>query len=173
METAPIRISMIAAMAQNRVIGDGNAMPWHIPEDLKLFKRLTLGKPVIMGRKTFDSIGRPLPGRANIVITRNPDWSHPGVDTTRTPDDALALALEKARISGLDEVIVMGGATIYQQLLTKADRIYLTHIGKAFKGMALFPELASKDWKIAAEEPLETKENYGFDVIFRQYDRAR
>ena len=100
-------ISMIVAMAENRVIGKGNDMPWHLPADLKHFKALTMGKPMIMGRKTFDSIGRPLPGRRTIVVTRNNGWSHDGVDVARSLEDALAMAAEA------DEIMIVGGAQIY------------------------------------------------------------
>ncbi len=167
-----ICISMIAAMAQNRVIGDGEAMPWHIPEDLQLFKRLTLGKPVVMGRKTYDSIGRPLPNRDNIVVTRNADWHENGVFTAASPEAGLRLAIEKAIEKQLDEVIIMGGGTIYQQLLPFANRIYLTHIMKPFKGKALFPDLPAKDWQRQEDQRLETKQDYGFEIVFARYERA-
>ena len=134
-------VSMIVAMACNRVIGRDNQLPWHLPEDLKHFKRVTMGKPIVMGRKTYDSIGRPLPGRRNIVVTRQQGWSAPGVDVVHKLESALELARESAV-----EVVVIGGAGIYQQALPFVDRIYLTCIHQAFEGDALFPELDKNRW---------------------------
>ena len=115
-------ISLIAAMANNRVIGKDNDMPWHMPADLAHFKKVTLGKPVIMGRKTFESIGRPLPGRTNIVITRNLDWQHDGVEVVDSPEQALA------KVAGVDEVMIIGGGNIYQQFLPQAENLSLHFI---------------------------------------------
>jgi dihydrofolate reductase len=128
------QISMIAAMADNRVIGKDNDMPWHLPADLQHFKKVTLGKPVIMGRKTFESIGRPLPGRQNIVITRNMDWQMEGVDVVSSPDAALEL------VGDVEEVMVIGGGNIYQQFLERCTRLYLTFIELAVEGDTQFPD---------------------------------
>lgn len=132
---------MIAAMAKNRVIGLENDMPWHLPDDLKFFKANTTGKPVIMGRKTFDSIGsRPLPNRPNIVISRNAELSIPGVQVFQSIEAALATLQE------VEEVIIMGGGQLYQQMLPLADKLYLTLIDADLKGDTLFPDWTTFEW---------------------------
>ena len=130
------KISLIAAMAEDRVIGKDNDMPWHLPADLQHFKRVTLGKPVIMGRKTFESIGRPLPGRKNIVITRSQNWTSNGVEVVNSPDNALKL------VKDAEEVMIIGGGNIYRQFLSLADTLYLTFIDLKVEGDTQFP-----DWK--------------------------
>lgn len=133
------RVSIVAAMGKNRVIGKGNTLLWHIPEDLKRFKSLTLGHPVIMGRKTFDSIvaflGKPLPGRTNIVITRDEAWQFEGAVVAHSFEGAL----EKARAEEREEIFVIGGAQIYEQTLPYADRLYLTLIDDEKEGDVFFP----------------------------------
>lgn len=141
-----MRLSMIAAMGRNRVIGIGNKLPWRMPADLKHFKALTLGKPVIMGRKTYDSIGRPLPGRVNIVVTRGDDFSPAGVIVCRSLDEALAAA------SGAEEAMVIGGASFYEQCLPRAERLYLTVIEHDFAGDAWFPEYDVAQWHVIESE---------------------
>ncbi len=138
MSDAPV--ALIVAQAENRVIGLNNAMPWHLPEDLRYFKQVTLGKPVIMGRKTFESIGRPLPGRHNIVITRQAGWYCEGVSVAASLADAIALAQQEQP----PEVMVIGGGQVYAEALTLAQRIYLTRIRGEFEGDAWFPELGSE-----------------------------
>ncbi|WP_417465101.1 dihydrofolate reductase [Kordiimonas sp.] len=139
-------ISMIVAMGENRLIGRDNGLPWHLPADLKFFKATTMGKPMIMGRKTFDSIGRPLPGRRTIVVTRNADWSHEGVEVAPSLDDAFKFA------EGEDEVMVVGGAQIYKQALAKADRLYVTEVALSPEGDAYFPEISDAEWGVASRE---------------------
>ncbi|BDX05410.1 type 3 dihydrofolate reductase [Planctobacterium marinum] len=128
-----MKISMIAAMAKNRIIGSDNQMPWHLPADLKHFKAVTLGKPVIMGRKTFESIGRPLPGRLNIVISRS-GFNAEGVTVVSTPDAALEAA------GDVPEVMIIGGGVIYDLFLSKATRLYLTFIDLEVAGDTKFPD---------------------------------
>lgn len=135
-----MRIAMIAAMANNRVIGKDNKMPWHLPEDLRHFKAMTLGKPVVMGRKTFESIGRPLPGRHNIVISRQADLHIEGV--TCVPSFEAA----KQAAGDCEELVVMGGGQLYQQLLPQADRLYLTHINLDVDGDTFFPVWEVDEW---------------------------
>ena len=139
----------VVAMARNRVIGDGEKLLWHLPGDLPRVKALTMGRPLIMGRKTFESIGRPLPGRANIVLTRNQDWHHEGVITVATIEDALAAA--NAWIDedhGREkEVIIFGGGVIYEIFLPHTDAIDLTEIDLAPEGGATFPELNPDEWR--------------------------
>lgn len=141
-----MRIAMIAAMANNRVIGKDNQMPWHLPEDLKHFKAVTLGKPVVMGRKTFESIGRPLPGRHNIVISRQADLIIEGV-TCVTSFEAAKLAA-----GDCEELVIIGGGQLYDMLLPLADILYLTHIHLTVEGDTWFPEWDKNDWEIQAEQ---------------------
>ncbi|CAM4157865.1 type 3 dihydrofolate reductase [Pseudoalteromonas ostreae] len=141
-----MRISMVAAMAKNRVIGQDNNMPWHLPADLQHFKAVTMNKPVIMGRKTFESIGRPLPGRRNIVISRNTDYTAAGIDVVTSPKDAISLVCES------DEVMVIGGGNVYQQFLKSADRLYLTFIDLDVAGDTQFPDYEqSANWQVVEE----------------------
>ena len=128
-------ISIIAAMAENRVIGRGNEMPWEIPSELKRFKEITMGHPVIMGRRTFESIGRPLPGRKNVIITRQMDYS--AADSIIVPDLQAALAA----CEGAKEVFICGGDTVYREAMPMADKIYLTIIDEEFEGDSFFPEI--------------------------------
>ena len=143
---------MIAAMAHNRVIGADNAMPWHLPADLKHFKNTTLGKPVIMGRKTYESIGKALPARQNIVITRQADYTLPDADVLQTIDEAVALA----KNSNAPEIMIIGGGTLYEAMLPFADKLYLTFIDVAVDGDTHFPDFSkSGDWEIVSRESHE------------------
>lgn len=142
-----MKIAMIAAVANHNAIGVGNTLPWHLPEDLQHFKSLTTGKPIIMGRKTFESIGRPLPNRTNIVITRDPAWQHDGVSVTHHLGEAIALARAVANRDAVDEIMVIGGAQIYQQALSMADTIYLTRIDLDVEADAFFPQLDETQWQ--------------------------
>lgn len=128
------RVSVIAALARNRVIGIGNRLPWRLPEDLAHFKALTIGRPVLMGRKTFESLGRPLPGRANVVITRNPAYQPVGCFVAGSVSDAIALC------GGVEEIFFIGGAELYAQAIPLADRLYLTEVDIEAAGDAWFPE---------------------------------
>ena len=135
-----MQISLVAAMARNRVIGQDNQMPWHLPEELKYFKQLTMGKPIIMGRRTFESIGRPLPGRHNIVLTSSSSMPE-GVTTARSMSEALAAARANALTAAgeANEVMIIGGGEIYRQFLPQATRLYLTHIDLDVDGDTRFP----------------------------------
>ena len=154
---------MIVAMAENRVIGLSGGMPWHIPEDLRYFKEKTQGHPVVMGRKTYEAIGAALPGRANIVVTRNRDFAAPDADVVHD----LAAALEKARaiaeIEGGEEVFVIGGAEIYAQAMNEASRIYLTEIHAEPPGDAHFPAPAAGDWRETARDDRDADQSGGPD----------
>lgn len=136
-----VPITMIAAVSQNRVIGAGGGLPWSISEDLKFFKAATLHKPLIMGRATFESIGRALPDRINIVVSRNPHFEHPDLMVCRDLASAIALADDQAMMAGVEEIMICGGGDIYAQLLPVATRLYLTEIGMAVEGDTFFPEL--------------------------------
>ncbi|GAM55485.1 dihydrofolate reductase [Vibrio ishigakensis] len=152
-------ISMIAAMAQDRVIGKDNQMPWHLPADFVWFKKCTLGKPVIMGRKTYDSIGRPLPGRQNIVISRDPELKIDGVLTTTSIDKALEL------VSGVDEAMIIGGGSIYESCLPLANRLYLTHIDLTVEGDTQFPDWG-EGWQQTHSESFNADEKNAYDMQF-------
>jgi dihydrofolate reductase len=134
MPEGPIVVALIVARAENGVIGVSGKLPWHISEDLKFFKAQTVGKPIIMGRKTYASIGKPLPRRTNIVITRDKNWTAEGVVVAHDVPTALALGYEDAHRTGVDEVMVIGGAEIYAQVLPHARRIYLTEVHRAYDG---------------------------------------
>jgi dihydrofolate reductase len=142
-----MKIALVAAMANRNVIGLNNQMPWHMPADLAHFKQVTLGKPVIMGRKTYDSIGRLLPGRRNIIISRQQAPEGLAADWVHSVDEALALVSDQA------EVMIIGGAELYKQLLPRADRLYLTHIELDTDGDAYFPDYQSDDnWQQISSE---------------------
>ena len=158
--------SAIAAMARNRVIGQGNGLPWRLPGDLKFFKAATLGKPVVMGRKTFQSIGKPLPGRPNIVVTRDPGFVAEGVHVVRDIETALDLAARLARETGAEEVMVIGGAEIYAQALPRLDRLYLTEIDAEIEGDAYFPEIEPRVWREAARTNPVLDEASGLSYCF-------
>lgn len=168
-----ITLSIIVAMANNHAIGKDNQLLWHLPEDLQYFKRVTMGKPIVMGRKTFESIGRPLPGRLNIVITRQADWQHDGVKVVHSLDDALRLAEAQSMIDGIDEVMVIGGAEIYKTALPKADKLYVTRVDTNIDGDAFFPEIDSHIWQethrdsfSASDSSLKTNTyDYAFCVL--------
>ena len=140
-------LCMIAALAQNRVIGRDNQLPWHLPADLKHFKALTLGKPIIMGRKTWDSLGRPLPGRLNLVVSRQPSLQLEGAEVFASLTEALVRADAWAREQGVSELMLIGGAQLYELGLAQADRLYLTRVAVSPEGDAYFPEVSDADWQ--------------------------
>lgn len=142
-----MHLALIAAQAKNRCIGRDNQMPWHLPEDLRYFKAQTLGKPIIMGRNTYLSLGRPLPGRLNIVLTRDTGFTAEGIRVVHTLEQAIALATSDAKEKGVEELMIIGGAQLYQQALPLADRIYLTELADSFAGDTFFPELDPAQWR--------------------------
>jgi dihydrofolate reductase len=159
-------ISLIAAVAKNRVIGRGNQLPWKLPEDLRRFRHLTLGHPVIMGRKTYESLGKPLPGRANIVVSRSMA-PLPNVDVYASLETALGAA------SRMDEsVFVIGGGEIYAQALPHAARLHITEIRADFAGDAQFPEFDRGEWKEVSRDQRKPEATDGFEYAFVRYDRA-
>ncbi|MBW3762907.1 type 3 dihydrofolate reductase [Aeromonas jandaei] len=163
-----MKISMIAAMAHDQVIGKDNQMPWHMPADLAHFKRVTLGKPVLMGRKTFESIGRPLPGRRNLVISRNPDYQADGIEVVGSVEAALALLADNE----VAEVMVIGGGHLYAELLPKADCLYLTRIELEVEGDTRFPAFADEQWQCVEREVHQADEKnphpYRFETWLRK-----
>ena len=167
-----MKLSLIVATAHDNVIGRNNELPWHLPQDLKYFKSVTLGKPIIMGRKTFESIGKPLPGRTNIVVTRQKDWNFSGVLVAKNIADALevAQAFRTEQNTIAEEIMVIGGAEIYRSALSIADRIYLTKIDAKIEcADAYFPELSKSDWKLTSELPGEA--DASLKHSFFVYDR--
>ena len=158
-------VSIIAAMDRTRLIGSNNRLPWHLPADLAHFKQVTRGKPIIMGRKTYESIGRPLPGRTNIVLTRSADFCAEGVLTAHTLEQALDYVSEE------DEVMIIGGSTIYELALPSADRLYLTYVENAGEGDAWFPEFDIERWRVVASEQHRADEKNSSDYRFVCYER--
>lgn len=142
-----MRLALIVAQGLNRVIGNDNKLPWYLPEDLRYFKEVTMGKPIIMGRKTFESIGKPLPGRLNIVITRDSNWSAEGVKVVSGLGDAIEVGEGQALIDGVEEAVIIGGAQIYAQSLYIVDRLYLTQVEAEPEGDAYFPEIDYSQWQ--------------------------
>jgi dihydrofolate reductase len=157
-------IALIAAMDRNRVIGIDGRLPWHLPDDLRRFKALTSGCPVIMGRKTHDSIGRALPGRKNIVVTRQSEFQAPGCLTVRSTEEALAAAGER-------NVFVIGGGEIYRQMMTRADRLYLTEVDVELPaGDAFFPEVDPRKWQEVARVSHEPDAKHPYRFAFVDYE---
>lgn len=158
-------LSMIVAHADNRVIGKDNDMPWYLPADLAYFKKTTLGKPIIMGRKTYESIGRPLPGRKNIVISRDDEYRAEGVEVVGSVEAALAL------VSDVEEVMVIGGGAIYKHCLPAAQRLYITHIDANIAGDTYFPEYDLNEWRLAVSEVKAADDKNNYQLRFNIYER--
>ncbi|SBS35185.1 Dihydrofolate reductase type 3 [Marinomonas spartinae] len=165
-------LSLIVAMSTNRTIGINNALPWHLPNDLKYFKQATMGKPIVMGRKTFESIGKPLPGRRNIVITRDEGFQADGIDVVHTLDDAIALGEDICLVNGQEEVMVIGGSQIYQLALERAERLYVTHVDAQVEGDAFFPEVDWPSFTLLAEESFAAEGPNPYDYRFSVYQRS-
>lgn len=161
-----MKISLIAAVARNGTIGQGNQLPWRLPADLKRFKALTLGKPVIMGRKTWESIGRPLPGRLNIVVTRQPAFHAAGATVVHSLDEAFAVAV------AVPEVMVIGGAELYAAALDRADTLHLTRVQADVPGDAVFPAVCWAQWRLASSEPHDADAQHAFAYTFEHYERV-
>ena len=162
-----MRISIIAALASNNVIGRDNQLPWHLSADLKRFKALTMGHHLIMGRKTFESIGRPLPGRTTIIVTRQGDFCADNVVLAPSLDHALDVA------KGDDEVFIAGGAHVYEQMIHRADRMYLTRVHADFDGDAVFPDFDDvTEWSLADSEHHEPDEKNPLPYSFLTYERV-
>lgn len=165
-------ISLIAAVGQNRVIGVAGDLPWHLSGDLKFFKQTTMGKPIIMGRKTFDSIGKALPGRPNIVVTRNPDLKIEGIDCVRSLDEGLAIAKKYARDLLVDEIMVIGGAQIYSAAIAQARRLYITEVALSPDGDAFFPDYSDGNWTEITREEVKSGNDDSPDFSFVTLERT-
>ena len=160
-----MKLSLIAAMAKNRVLGKDNKMPWHLPGELAYFKKVTLGKPVLMGRNTFDSIGKPLPGRRNMVISSQPGYAPDGVEVFSK------LQVAMAAVSDVEELMVVGGGKIYEAFVPYADRLYLTQIDAEFEGDTFFPALNPLEWKEISAEKHSKDEKNAYDFTCRVLER--
>ena len=154
-------------MDEGRVIGKEGGMPWHLPADLKFFKSITMGKPIIMGRSTYESIGRPLPGRTNIVITRNTDFQAEGCRLAHSVDEALAMAQEESA----EEAMIIGGGGIYEQTLDRTDRLYLTQIAAHLIGDTHFPVINPEEWQEVSRRVHAADGDSPFDLTFVVLDR--
>ena len=155
-------LSLIVAVAENGVIGRDNALPWHIPEDLRWFKQVTSGKTVVMGRKTFQSIGRPLPNRLNIVVTRAPGFAAEGVQIAHSLDEAIGKG-------GDGEILVIGGSSLFAEALPRADRFYLTKIARSYDGDVHFPDWNRADWQEIARQRAESDPAVSFVTYERRH----
>ncbi|MEL6735560.1 MAG: dihydrofolate reductase [Pseudomonadota bacterium] len=164
-------IVIVVAVAKNGVIGMDGGMPWRLSTDLKRFKVLTLGKPMIMGRKTFESIGKPLPGRTSIVVTRDTDWQSPGVVAIDGLDKALAAATEIAAADGVSEICVVGGGEIYRQTLDRATRLCVTEVDAEPEGDTTFPPIDDAQWIIVSTEAVPPGERDTAATTYRVYER--
>ncbi|SFC76123.1 dihydrofolate reductase [Bacillus sp. OV322] len=161
-------ISLMLAMDENRVIGKDNKLPWHLPADLQYFKKMTTGHSVIMGRKTFDSIGRLLPGRKNIILTKNKSFEAEGAEVYHN-----ILELKKMAERENDEVFVIGGAEIFKEMLPISDRLYITHIHHVFEGDVFFPEVAEEQWSRISLTPGEQDEKNKYPFDFAVYEKKQ
>lgn len=162
-------LSLIVAMDKNNVIGKNNDMPWHLPNDLKHFKETTLGHTMIMGRKTFDSIGRVLPGRKTIVLTRNEQKFPEGVDVIHSLEEALAMIKENEK----EEIFVIGGGELFKEMLAYADKLYVTVIDEAFEGDVYFPKIDLEIWEEVSKEKGLKDEKNKYDYYFIEYNRKK
>ena len=167
-----VRISLIVAVADNGIIGANGGLPWRMSSDLKTFRRLTMGKPVVMGRKTFLTLKKPLDGRDNIVVSRDPSFEAAGITVVGSVDDALIVARTLARTSGADEVMVIGGAEIYKAVLPRATRIYWTEVHAKPDGDVAFPALDQSEWTEVSSEPLAKGERDDHAATLRVLDRV-
>jgi dihydrofolate reductase len=167
------QLSLVCALSRNRAIGINNQLPWHLPRDLAHFKAVTMGHPIIMGRKTFDSIGRPLPGRHNIVVSRQSEWAREGVTVVNNLVDAIACASEVAQSAGQREIMLIGGASLYEQALPLAQRLYLTEVHADISGDAFFPAFSSDEWSEVSREEWPADDKNSLTCAFVVYERPR
>ncbi len=167
-----MRVALIAAVGANGVIGDGSGMPWRLSTDMKRFKALTMGKPVVVGRKTFETFGKPLPGRTNIVVTRRADYRPEGVIVAAGLADALARAAAVAAAAGGDEVMVIGGGEVYAEAMARADRLYITHVSAEPAGTTHFPTIDPEVWRAVSREAVPAGEKDSAATVFAVYERT-
>ncbi|MCF6320710.1 MAG: dihydrofolate reductase [Rhizobiaceae bacterium] len=165
-----MEIALIVAIAQNGVIGFDGAMPWRLSADMKRFKAITMGKPVVMGRKTYESIGRSLPGRLNVIVSRS-GFEAQGVSTVGSVEAALELSRDWARANDADEICIIGGGEIYRQSIGLADKLYVTHVLTQPDGDTLFPAIEEARWRVISSERTGKSENDSAETIFVVYER--
>lgn len=163
-----MRISIIVAASENNVIGINNMLPWRLPTDLKYFKSTTLGKPIVMGRKTFESLGKPLPGRPNIVITRQKEFQPEGAYVVGSVEEGI----EKAKLFGGDELFITGGSQIFEQAWPLVERIYLTRVYAVVHGDAFFPQLDGAEFELVTDERHEADEKNQYSFAFQVWERV-
>lgn len=166
-----VTLAMIAAVAENGVIGAAGRIPWRLPSDMAFFKRTTMGKPIIMGRKQFETVGRPLPGRTNIVVSRRPGYQPDGVIVINDLAAALDHARTMAAAEGAKEAMVIGGGDVYAQAIASAERLYITHVALRPEGDVVFPAIDPAVWSVAAELPVEPSPNDVAAYVVRVYER--
>lgn len=166
-------VSLIVAVSENGVIGRAGGLPWRLSSDLKTFRRLTMDKPIVMGRKTFQSIGKPLDGRDNIVVTRDPTFEAPGISTCESVADALTLARVLAKTRGAEEIMVIGGAEVYERAFSVADRIYLTRVHAEVEGDRHFAPLDAAEWREMRREALPQGPKDDHPSTLFVYDRQK
>jgi dihydrofolate reductase len=160
-------ISFVVAADEGNVIGKANQLPWHLPNDLKYFKNLTWAMPILMGRKTFESIGKPLPGRQSIVITRNEAWQHPGVSVVHSLEEAVQLA----NAAQVKEIFVIGGAEIFASALPQAQRLYLTRVHHRFEGDVFLPPVNAQEWQLVREQYCSADDKNAYAHTFQVWER--
>ena len=160
-------ISLVVAAAENNAIGKDNQLLWHLPNDLKFFKNITWGMVVVMGRKTFEAVNKPLPGRINIVITRQPGWTAEGAITAND----LTEALEKAKATNCKEIFIIGGGEIYKQSMAIADKIYITRVHAAIEGDTFFPVIEESKWTLISNEDFETDAKHAYAYSFQVWKK--
>lgn len=166
-----VRIAMIAGVAQNGVIGSDQTIPWRVPSDMAFFRKTTMGKPIVMGRKQFETVGKPLPGRTNIVITRQKDYQPEGVMVFNDIEAALAQAREIAEAAGVDEIMIIGGGELYAQLMDRADRLYISHIDLEPTGDVRFPTIKPHEWAVVEVPDIEPSPRDDATYRVNVYDR--
>jgi dihydrofolate reductase len=162
-----MKISLIVAMASNRAIGINNQLPWHLSADLKKFKKITMGSPILMGRKTYESIGRPLPGRTNIIISRNVNYQQEGCLVFNEIEQALAYCHSH------EEIFVIGGSSLYESMMPLADKLYLTEVKKDFTGDTFFPEIDLRFWQEVERVNIIDDPDVCFEYSFVQYEKVK
>jgi len=170
--TQPIK-TIVVAVSRNGIIGREGDMPWRLSSDLKRFKAMTLGKPVIMGRKTFQSIGKPLPGRPNVIITRDTDFAAEGITVVHSLDEAIEVASRLAKESNVDEICILGGGEIYRQAISLSDRLLITHVEADVEGDTSFPEIDPDIWQADSELAVPAGEKDTYPTRFVSYFRRK
>ncbi len=160
-------ISFLLAMDQNMLIGRDNDLPWHLPNDLKFFKRLTMGQTIVMGRKTLESFKKPLPGRRNVILTRDKNYRVPGIEVLNTPEQVLEMEKE------VRELFIIGGSEVFNLFLPHADRLYITYIEDTFKGDAYFKDFNEQEWQLSSERVGVTDEKNVYPHRFQTFDRKQ